>query len=811
MDNISGNIVPLVHLDGNLSSSGDQQTVYRGYSAYEIALQQGFEGSKDEWLRALVGPQGETGVSISDVRLNDNSALTITLDDGTEFTTESIKGDKGDKGQKGDKGDKGDTGKGITFIRLNDDYSLTLFFSDGSYSNTEKSVRGPQGEQGIQGIQGPKGDTGERGPQGQQGIQGVQGPRGQTGPQGQVGPQGPKGQKGDTGQRGPRGQIGPRGETGAAFTYDDFTPEQLELLRGPRGQKGQTGQTGPQGLKGDTGQKGEKGDTGSQGPKGDSGPKGDKGQQGIQGQTGKTGAQGQKGETGDSGVYIGTDEPTDENIKVWISNDSSTDSGTVESLVSDVSELKEDLDELTEVLNIAKTADKTSDIFTLYGSAGYLSYADGHFIASNTNAIYTIDITKSDDIYISAVAGQVGAVLFDEHLDTIPTSASAAAAHYVKGARNDKTGVNALPTSENPWTVQAGQMLAIFIQTVPSGDFTYRYHVTDKYLTNDLLLNDTQIEQVEEIIRQDDKKPSIKYGTVDTDIGSRGKEQLTIYIPATKGYIKYAFVRCEYAAYNSNVWRIDRCYACDDTKTVLFPITSAGEWEMAIQINGAPDFIGGNAHGDEVYTAFHVLIDGVEVSDITSITETEFETVNIVETSLLYNPTDGATLSTRDNFTPVGMHGREYIITKKGIRLKQVVTLDTALMLSASYMTMLPILRGNDTASALQITDHYYNDQDFIEYDVSVGGSGEGYGWRRDVTRATIWGNDSGVSATVEMLKQPEIENTGARLFQVQSTVNQYNKLYWSICGVGGAIYEASAGERFVTDALYQIGHKDIA
>ena len=98
MDNISGNIVPLIHLDGNLNSSGDEQTVYRGYSAYEIALQQGFEGSKDEWLRALVGPQGETGVSVSDVRLNEDSTLTVTLDNGTEFTTDSIKGDKGDKG-----------------------------------------------------------------------------------------------------------------------------------------------------------------------------------------------------------------------------------------------------------------------------------------------------------------------------------------------------------------------------------------------------------------------------------------------------------------------------------------------------------------------------------------------------------------------------------------------------------------------------------------------------------------------------------------------------------------------------------------
>lgn len=279
MDNISGNIVPLTYLDGNLNSSGDEQVVYRGYSAYEIALQQGFEGSKDEWLRALVGPQGETGVSVSDVRLNPDFTLTVTLDDGTEFITESIKGDKGDKGQKGDKGDKGDTGNGITFIRLNDDYSLTIFFSDGSYSNTT-SVRGPQGEQGIQGIQGPKGDTGERGPQGQQGIQGIQGPKGQT------------------------GQTGPAGEPGAAFTYEDFTQAQLEGLRGPQGQIG---------------------------PKGDKGQKGDTGQQGPQGLKGDKGDKGDPGEIGESGVYIGTEEPTDENVDVWIDSD-----GTADDIVTDV-------------------------------------------------------------------------------------------------------------------------------------------------------------------------------------------------------------------------------------------------------------------------------------------------------------------------------------------------------------------------------------------------------------------------------------------------------------------------------------------
>ena len=94
------------------------------------------------------------------------------------------------------------------------------------------------------------------------GPQGPQGDKGETGP---IGPQGTKGEKGDKGDRGEKGDTGPQGETGAkgdAFTFGDFTPEQLESLRGP---KGDTGATGPQGVKGE---KGDKGDTGAKGDPG---------------------------------------------------------------------------------------------------------------------------------------------------------------------------------------------------------------------------------------------------------------------------------------------------------------------------------------------------------------------------------------------------------------------------------------------------------------------------------------------------------------------------------------------------------------
>ena len=48
------------------------------------------------------------------------------------------------------------------------------------------------------------------------------------------------------------------------------------------------------------------------------GPKGDKGDKGDKGIQGPKGDQGDKGETGNSGVYIGTDAPTDESVMVWI-------------------------------------------------------------------------------------------------------------------------------------------------------------------------------------------------------------------------------------------------------------------------------------------------------------------------------------------------------------------------------------------------------------------------------------------------------------------------------------------------------------
>lgn len=243
-------------------------TPWQGYylTAYGIAVKHGFTGSEEEWLESLKGDKGD--VSIIKGHYDTLEALESAHPTGSD-------------------GDVYMVGEHLYYWDT----------ASGSWADAG-SWRGPEGQKGE------KGDTGEQGPRGYQGIQGEQGPKGD---------QGAQGPKGDTGPLGPKGNKGDKGDKGDAFTYEDFTPEQLVALTGPKGD------TGPQGPKGDTGPqgpKGDQGDTGPQGPKGDTGdtgpqgPKGDTGDTGPQGEQGIQGEQGVKGDKGDTGAAAGFGTPT---------------------------------------------------------------------------------------------------------------------------------------------------------------------------------------------------------------------------------------------------------------------------------------------------------------------------------------------------------------------------------------------------------------------------------------------------------------------------------------------------------------------
>ncbi len=182
-----------------------------GKSAYEVAVDNGFEGTEEEWLESLHGgPRGPQGYSAYEVAVNEGY-------EGTE--TEWLASLKGETGATG--------------------------------------ATGPQGPQGVQGATGPQGPTGATGAQGQQGETGPQGPQGETGATGAQGPEGKSAYQVavDNGYSGTESQwlASLKGETGATGP------------QGPKGDTGETGATGPQGETGATGPQGPKGDTGDPG------------------------------------------------------------------------------------------------------------------------------------------------------------------------------------------------------------------------------------------------------------------------------------------------------------------------------------------------------------------------------------------------------------------------------------------------------------------------------------------------------------------------------------------------------------------
>lgn len=92
-----------------------------------------------------------------------------------KLTQGEIEGDvygiRGPKGDKGDKGDRGEQGVSVLSAVLNADYTLTLTLSDGT-AYTTPSIRGEKGEKGEQGVQGIRGEKGDKGDKGDKGPAG---------------------------------------------------------------------------------------------------------------------------------------------------------------------------------------------------------------------------------------------------------------------------------------------------------------------------------------------------------------------------------------------------------------------------------------------------------------------------------------------------------------------------------------------------------------------------------------------------------------------------------------------------------------
>lgn len=125
-------------------------------TAYRYAVNGGYTGTEEEFQAAL----GQASVALD--QIENLSAVAITLTPGSAATASYADGVLTigvPEGVQGIKGDTGDTGNGIASVMLNQDYTLTLNYTDGSHV-TLGSIRGEKGEQGEHGLKGETGDTG---------------------------------------------------------------------------------------------------------------------------------------------------------------------------------------------------------------------------------------------------------------------------------------------------------------------------------------------------------------------------------------------------------------------------------------------------------------------------------------------------------------------------------------------------------------------------------------------------------------------------------------------------------------------------
>ena len=117
----SGVVITIVDAEGETSATlhnganGEKGT--DGKSAYQIAVEQGYQGSESDWLSSLKGDKGNTGAKGNPGQdgAEGKSAYAIAVEHGYEDSEEkwllSLKGEKGDTGERGEKGDAGVDGK----------------------------------------------------------------------------------------------------------------------------------------------------------------------------------------------------------------------------------------------------------------------------------------------------------------------------------------------------------------------------------------------------------------------------------------------------------------------------------------------------------------------------------------------------------------------------------------------------------------------------------------------------------------------------------------------------------------------------
>ena len=119
---------------GYAGSLDDWLVSLQGKSAYQIAVDNGYSGSEKDWSKTLTVMSKKDKSDISSAAFSEKGDLVIALSDGTKINVGKAVGASGKDGKDGK------DGIGIKSAKINDKGELVISYSDGNSVNLDKVV-----------------------------------------------------------------------------------------------------------------------------------------------------------------------------------------------------------------------------------------------------------------------------------------------------------------------------------------------------------------------------------------------------------------------------------------------------------------------------------------------------------------------------------------------------------------------------------------------------------------------------------------------------------------------------------------------
>lgn len=435
--------------------------------------------------------------------------------------------------------------------------------------------------------------------------------------------------------------------------------------------------------------------------------------------------------------------------------------------ISEIGATVQTFDESVELLDAIATQETQPALYSTRGESAtdYVIGSDGKISANSSYKL--VALTFDEDMSIWMTSDDKSPFTSMYAISTMKDGTYTSRKRYVAGT------TDTLPTEGNPLLLSAGTTLylnATKSQYESKGYFTFHYLRTSVSLNPALVKSSVGAKD--------------NFCVYSSAVSGTVAERFDIYIAQKKaGYIKYSFIRSYDTTINCNVWRISLAKYCDDEFNEVATLTTAGEWEAAIKISGRSDFMGGVAHGDEVFNNIVFVIDG-KPTNVTGITDPmSFDEIRIYEDSNLYDP--------NDSVTAVAKHTSEHIFNSNGVTINQSILWQASLTLAESYMAMFPVAQA--------VTTHYCVDKDFTPNAIPSGGFDNLV--KPNTKKVCLWGAnffaEFGIEAYTDFVSPP-------RLLAHNNGGTSYNKCYfYSTTATGGTT--VSTGDEWKTTTKFKL------